>query len=150
MRFAFFLACLLSIIALSAIDLGFDKETLSIKPYLSDPSSCLSCHTEADKPMLHDTALSCDALCLTCHADFTASHHPIGIRNRHADPSLVLTKYGRIGCRTCHDLHVKRFDTRPWKSETLYQRIFNRQDRYKTYFLFKQNTNGELCRQCHF
>jgi len=150
MRFVFFLASLLSIISLSAIDLGFDRETISIKPYLTDPASCLSCHKETEESMLRDTALSCDTHCLSCHGDITVAHHPTGIRNRRTDATLVLTKFGRIGCRTCHDLHVKRFDSEAWKSETLFQRIFNHQERYKTYFLFKKNTNGELCRQCHF
>ena len=68
MKWQSFLIFFAVLFASFALDASFDNETVAIKPYLADSSSCLSCHSPQEKDtLLKDTAKSCDNKCLTCH-----------------------------------------------------------------------------------
>jgi hypothetical protein len=77
-------------------------------------------------------------------------HHLIDRKLPVAPPAaLQLTSQGLNGCSTCHDLGQPRFDQVRWKAESLYDRLFRRQPRYRTYFLVFRNDRGQLCKTCH-
>ena len=113
--------------------------------YSSDP--CLDCHTaEEAKEFRGRTAASCSNYCLTCHS----GHHKIDIwLIRKPDVNLPLKDEEKITCYTCHDLIKKRYDDVSWRSESLFDSIFNKKDIYKTYYLRINNRDGSLCKSCH-
>ena len=60
-----------------------------------------------------------------------------------------LSENKKIACITCHDLNNKRYDKTSWKSESLYDRVFSKPTKYKTYYLVIKNNEGQLCITCH-
>ncbi len=129
---------------------ALDPETEKIMPFVSSKSACLKCHNgTALTGSINNTGAACDTLCLECHRDMDR-HHGVGMRpfNR-PGANLRLTHNKKIACITCHDLNFHRFDSAPWRSESLFEKIFSRKERYKTYYLIINNSNGQLCKKCH-
>ncbi|MCU0822061.1 MAG: hypothetical protein MUC95_06245 [Spirochaetes bacterium] len=128
----------------------FDEETNKIMPFISSKSSCIKCHDIKEiNDSFNNTAIACDTLCLSCHRDMD-KHHGVGMRPyKKVSAGIRLSGKNKIACITCHDLNLKRFDDRPWRSESLFEKIFSRDERYKTYYLIINNSNGELCKICH-
>jgi nitrate/TMAO reductase-like tetraheme cytochrome c subunit len=129
---------------------AFDPETKKIMPFVSSKSSCIKCHQmknfHYDK---NDPAIACDASCLECHKNMD-KHHSVGIRpDNRLRPNLRLTQKNKIACITCHDLNFNRFDDASWRSESLFEKLFNKKDSYKTYYLIINNSDGQLCKKCH-
>lgn len=108
---------------------------------------CRQCHSKEEAESFKGkTARSCSNNCLTCHK----SHHKYNIYLKHNPrKELPLRKDQKITCFTCHNLTQKRFDTTPWKSESLFEHFFKRQEMYKTYYLRIKNNEGALCINCH-
>lgn len=114
-------------------------------------SACTQCHA-ADEPRLSAVGArgACDTQCAQCHAATTAGHHPVGAAVPElASPALHRSSEGRVACRTCHDLTKAATDSVPWRSQSLYDAVFRRQSRYKTYVLALRNDRGQLCQSCH-
>ncbi len=125
-----------------------DPETLTIMPFVEDSSYCRKCHS-AEETELADPSQACSTYCVSCHEDKSA-HHTVGAALPGEQPrGLALSRRGLIACTTCHDLRTRRFDSVPWKSESLFGRVFRRAPRYKTYYLVIRNNKGQLCRECH-
>jgi hypothetical protein len=84
-----------------------------------------------------------------CHKD-VEKHHPVGPEVEERDKvSLPLLGDKKVGCISCHDLKTARTDTRSWKSQSLFARMFQSQRTYKTYYLRINNSDGKLCKSCH-
>jgi len=111
---------------------------------------CLACHpSEKDQAKLTEPTRSCDANCVRCHKD-VEKHHPVGPEVEERDKvSLPLLGDKKVGCISCHDLKTARTDTRSWKSQSLFARMFQSQRTYKTYYLRINNSDGKLCKSCH-
>ena len=89
---------------------------------------------------------------MSCHEKRSdlERHHPVGVSlSMVPNPTLKLTSKGKNACFTCHDLSRPRYDTVRWKSASLFDRLFRKESRYKTYFLLMQNDRGQLCQNCH-
>jgi hypothetical protein len=113
--------------------------------------SCRSCHPGDGARWESRRSRPCSKYCLSCHAPKEMEkHHPVGGKlPATPPPGLLLTGEGTTGCSTCHDLGKPRFDKVRWRSESLYDRLFRRQPRYRTYFLAVRNDRGQLCKACH-
>jgi len=129
---------------------GLDKETLKAMPFVSDRKYCLRCHQkDEDKKRFDNLTMACDKCCVQCH-DGMEKHHSVGmVIEEKNKPNLPLTGSGRLNCVTCHDLKIRKYDSRCWKSQSLFDRVFARKDKYRTYYLRINNHDGKLCRICH-
>lgn len=119
---------------------------------LEQPSACQPCHQEDGAARWASYRQQpCSPYCLTCHLPKDmAQHHAIGVPlPRAAGKDLRLTSEGRMACTTCHRLSTPRRDQVRWRAESLYGRLFRRQDSHLTYFLVIRNDRGQLCRACH-
>jgi len=131
---------------------GLDNETKKIMPFVDDTSYCTRCHTSSDiQNKLGDPAITCDIYCLTCHKTITQkNHHPVNIKmTEPVEHDFHYSKFKKIMCVTCHDLHVDRFDSSPWKSQSLFDLTFRKKKKFKTYYLTIQNNKGQMCKTCH-
>jgi len=144
MRWVMILFASLSIAAQEPADMPGNRA-------LKDASACTACHQDAQKRWTTHRARPCTPYCLTCHTQAAmAQHHSVDVPLLKSLPTpLPLTKEQRMGCSTCHDLSRAREDLVPWKAESLFDRMFRKQRRYKTYFLVQRNERGQLCRTCH-
>ncbi len=115
-------------------------------------AACASCHAkDLSVRFPAHKGRPCTPYCLTCHfKDSKDQHHSVGspLRKKPADARL-LTEGDRTGCKTCHDLSTQRYDQVRWRSESLFDRMFRSQARYKTYLLVYRNDRGQLCLTCH-
>lgn len=129
---------------------AIDKDTEKIMPFVNDNSFCLECHSREELDTRYtDPAKACDDYCNKCHKE-RESHHPVGMEVTFDIPdNILLREGGRLACVSCHDLKNPRMDDKPWKAKSLFGRIFRRQVAYKTYYLIKNNSKGQLCKNCH-
>ena len=122
-----------------------------------DKSSCAGCHVEnkTHNPTEYEKdkfTTDFSSFCMECHdnGDMT---HPINVEVDYDIPEdLVLADESRITCVTCHTVHGDHESDRPWSSSSFLGRlgsIFNGKKAYKTYFLRRNNSSGELCLTCH-
>jgi hypothetical protein len=146
----------LGITVLATVALGEEKprapdhEAQKAMPVVEQTRDCLACHTsEKDKAKLVETTRSCDANCMRCHKEME-KHHPVGPEVEETDKvSLPLLGDKKVACISCHDLRTAPNDTRSWKSQSLFARLFQGQATYKTYYLRINNSGGKLCKACH-
>lgn len=135
---------------LSVFVWGYDKETAKIMPFVSSNKYCFECHKANDMNISSDTTKPCPNICLKCHKDMTG-HHKINLKiSKKLNFNFPLTKRNRIACYTCHDLKIKRYDSTPWRSESLFDSVFASSKLYKTYYLIIKNNDGDLCKKCHY
>ncbi len=91
-------------------------------------------------------------VCLECHPQKAATH-PIQITTSYSVPKdLPLSKTRKIACTTCHNPHIARFSDRSWIPRSIFQKLndlLKRKKQYKTFFLRRNNAEGELCMSCH-
>ncbi len=126
----------------------FDNETLKVHPFVQSASYCTKCHSRNDRK-ISDQTRPCADFCYTCHQNIK-NHHAVDVKITEKRPGeLRLTDKKRLTCVTCHSPENARFDGSSWKAESLYERTFGAKSRYKTYFLIKQNNDGQLCKTCH-
>jgi ribosomal protein L37AE/L43A len=142
-----FVMLLLTGIAVFA-QLSIDLETEKIMPFVTNKKICMDCHAQKQPNVVNEPYKACDTYCLTCHNDMSVKHHPSGIRMRKIPEAIELTSTQRMACISCHNLAEKRFDTSPWRSQSLYDSLFSSK-KHHTYYLKVKNTNGELCLRCH-
>lgn len=127
--------------------------------FMSDPARCLDCHETAPQRgvddylsvSFKDTIVS---LCATCHpGEHLREEHPVEIRPGSAVPEdLHLDSAYTITCATCHDPHGPHEAGRPHTPQTFWDRalaLVGRERVYRTRFLRRANTAGELCLACH-
>jgi hypothetical protein len=114
------------------------------------PAACVACHSsQKDRSKLADPSRPCDASCGRCHTDMT-KHHPVGGGVAQKEKiGLPLLSGDRLGCMSCHDVQTARTDTRSWKSQSPFDRLFRRRALYQTYYLRINNSDGKLCKTCH-
>jgi hypothetical protein len=128
--------------------IAFDIESIKIHPFIQSTTSCLQCHSKNDKKIIN-TTVTCSQFCLSCHKD-NKNHHAINVKLREKLPEeFKLTDKNRLTCITCHNLNNNRFDNSSWKAESLYEKAFSGKSQYKTYYLIKKNSSGQLCKTCH-
>jgi hypothetical protein len=143
----------LSVVTATAVaQLGAREERIVPHVAATSRTACAQCHT-AEDPRLAAAAPrgACDTQCAQCHgATTTAGHHPVGAAVQAlASPALPRSSEGRIACRTCHDLTRPATDSVAWRSQSLYDAVFRRQARHRTYALALRNDKGQLCQSCH-
>jgi len=128
-----------------------DSDTLKIMPFISDSSACLECHDQTEMTARYlELAFPCDHICQKCHQAEMAAHHKTGMAiTFKTRGSLRLGTGNRLICISCHDLTGPRFSPTPKKAQSLFQRMFKSQAKYKSYYLVVDNRNGQLCRMCH-
>ena len=148
-KFIFLPAAVLVFLFILIPDTG-DDGTEKIMPFVNDHSYCLECHSREElNTRCTDPARTCDTFCEKCHKDMDA-HHKVGMEVSFKVPGNIFLINGkRLGCISCHDLKNRRFDDKPWKANSLFGRLFERKEKYKTYFLIKNNSKGQLCKACH-
>jgi hypothetical protein len=128
---------------------ALDNESLTIHPFLQSGTYCMDCHAKDNKIKITDTSPVCSQYCVTCHKSME-NHHAINIKIKEQLPDeFVLTAKKRVACFTCHNIKSNRLDTSSWKAESLYEKVFKGEKKYKTYFLIKKNNEGQLCKTCH-
>lgn len=113
---------------------------------------CLGCHRDdAPARFEKDRLQPCAPFCLSCHPPREMDkHHTIGRKlDRPLRRELRLDAKDQLTCATCHHLGRPRFDSVRWRSESLFDRAFRRQERHKTYLLAFRNDRGQLCKACH-
>ena len=127
-----------------------DPETVRDMPFVADRTACLGCHAgEEGARRLEDPGAACSSFCTTCHKE-REKHHSVGTPiEGDKVPALPLTRDRRTACFTCHDLKHPRWDRNPWKAQSLFDRLFGGESRYRTYYLAMPNGRGQLCRVCH-
>ena len=126
---------------------------------LEDGEKCTQCHPEKpssqpgpvytfQKIRMRDNFTE---VCTACH-EYGERSHPTDIEIDFDVPADLPVFYGKVTCATCHYPHGES------KSETRYVSasalnklgsIFSRKKSFKTYFLRRENTDGELCLACH-
>jgi hypothetical protein len=141
---------LMAATATSADDKAPNHEAVKAMLMAAQIRDCMACHpSDKDKPKLVEPTRSCDANCLRCHKD-TEKHHPVGPEVEEKDKvSLPLLGINKVACIGCPDLKTTQTDTRSWKAQSLFARLFQGQPRYKTYYLRINNSDGQLCKTCH-
>lgn len=120
--------------------------------HLDEPAACAPCHgLEAVNRWATARHRPCTQLCLTCHSqEDMAKHHPVGTQlTKPIKTRLSLTGDRRTACATCHDLSRPRHDRVRWKADSLFGRLFRKQEKYPTYYLAIRNDRGQLCLACH-
>ncbi len=144
------IAVILFLLIFAAAIYAIDTETQKIMPFVSNDSECIKCHIDQNiQVKIERPSKADDAFCMKCHNNMKA-HHPVGIRMKGTIPDgLELTTKNKIACFSCHNLEHKRFDDAPWKAESLYDSMFKKQNKYKTYYLIEKNNEGQLCSKCH-
>jgi hypothetical protein len=149
MRKIFLLSgCIICIIVIYSLCIALDNENLTIHPFLQSETYCMDCHSK-DKKHQTETGAVCSQMCMTCHKDMD-NHHAINLKISEKLPSeFMLSSKKRVACITCHNIHNIRFDEVSWKAESLYEKVFKDEKKYKTYYLVKRNNEGQLCKTCH-
>ncbi len=90
------------------------------------------------------------SMCTSCH-DEGPANHMVGAQPDFPVPAdLPLDGERRITCLTCHHTHGSLKSDRPWCTVSLLDRLFGRERLHKTYLLRRNNTDGELCKACHY
>ncbi len=127
--------------------------------FMQDVHQCQRCH-ETIPDAKHDDFTSVTfkkdivTLCVECHTPLVNhDKHPVDIRPERPVPiDLHLDNYLSITCVTCHDPHGKAFADFPYVPRTWFDRVLQAwrgEESYRTFFLRKSNTDGELCLSCH-
>lgn len=148
------------IVALSLIPLlsfsvdNEDARSAGCWPQASVPTphaTCNACHKDGESRWAARQARPCTNYCMSCHKKAEMSrHHTVGtVLPKSPNDALHLTADKKLACFTCHDLSRQRYDQVRWKATSLYDRMFRKENRYKTYFLAQQNDQGQLCLECH-
>lgn len=152
-------ACLLLIalilpVVVYSLDDAEDAHSTGCLPKGSAATSaaaCAACHKDAAQRFGSNPVRACTPYCMTCHkqADMDR-HHTVGTAlPKTPETDLYLTAGKKVVCSTCHDLSRARYDQVRWKATSLFDRMFHKENRYKTYFLAMRNDEGQLCLSCH-
>jgi len=117
----------------------------------SPASVCSSCHEDGLKRWSSKQYQPCTSYCMTCHKKpEMIRHHSVGnLLPTAPGNALRLTSEMKLACVTCHDMSRTRYDDVRWKAASLFDRMFRKEGRYKTYFLVMRNDEGQLCITCH-
>ena len=140
----------------------FSQES-EFHPFINDKNLCSTCHVTYQTANTSGNTISYIVVnvdsshihtyvCLGCHPH-KAEVHPVQITSSFPVPKdLPVSKMREITCTTCHNPHFSRYSSRPWIPRSFLQ-ILNdfvkRKKQYKTYFLRRNNSKGELCMSCH-
>lgn len=135
------------ILSIDGLTVNFNSETIKIMPFVNDASYCIKCHKNSQFP---EPAKACKTYCSTCHKENNTNHHITDVPlKQKRDFPFELTRRNKITCRTCHDLKTGRHASSPWKAVSLYESIFSKKKKHKTYYLILKNDKGQLCKNCH-
>ena len=114
---------------------------------------CEACHMAGTNDQ-NFTGLKNDisAACIACHPHEDANHPVMVIPDFKVPADLPLSGSKELTCITCHNPHNPRFSNRSWQAKSIAGKmgdIFRRGKQHKTYFLRRNNANGDLCFTCH-
>jgi hypothetical protein len=119
-----------------------------------DEKNCYTaaCHTK-EQGIIKEDALekNCIAYCsqTDCHPNRNEHHRVAVALPAKSGLPLYLGQNNMVVCATCHNLANSRYDTKPWRSMSLFGRVFKQAKKYPTYYLIINNIKGQLCKQCH-
>jgi hypothetical protein len=129
--------------------------------FMKDETRCLWCHLDktAEEPPEHSLAragkftarfrLDMDKVCLSCHGQ-SKNEHPIGVIPTTSVPGdLPLNDRGEMSCLTCHAAHAPQYSDRNWVSVSFMDRVIRRSRLKRTFYLRRNNVQGDLCFACH-
>ena len=134
---------------LSMNSFAYDASTKKDMPFVTTAKYCLKCHTREEALSYRNrTTKPCSVYCMTCHKNLGA-HHKVNLFLSGKIPKDIALHKNKVACFTCHDLKKKRFDKVSWKSESLFESMFQSKDIYRTFFLIEWNNEGQLCKKCH-
>lgn len=129
--------------------LAIDTSTQKDMPFVTSSKYCVQCHTTEEALSFRTrTTKSCNTYCKTCHEDIGA-HHPTNMKLEGTTGKGIALLNDKVACFSCHDLKKKRFDSIPWKAQSLYENLFKSKKVYPTYFMIENNSEGQLCKRCH-
>lgn len=127
--------------------------------FMSDPEKCSQCHIGTPKEGIDDyttVEFKKDIVCFCqdCHQEeHFQDLHPLDVRPEVTVPKdFFLANYSMLTCITCHDPHMKAHAKERYVSVNILERLksflfFEKE--FKTYFLRRNNSKGELCSSCH-
>ncbi len=90
-------------------------------------------------------------MCTECHG-YGEESHPTDLHPEFSIPKDPPLKDDKITCLTCHLPHNEYYSDRRWVSSSgmsKFAGIFGRKKKHRTYFLRRNNSQGELCLACH-
>ncbi len=120
-------------------------------PVADDVKRCAVCH-EVPSPTHTSSRLrsDIDTVCKGCHPRDAANHRIGNTPPFPVPPDLRLSPEGTLSCVTCHDPHTPRWSNRAWQAKSLAGSIRTMfVKKHKTYFLRRNNAQGDLCLACH-
>lgn len=136
---------------------GAGSKAVRINPMVQDSAQCGVCHENAQVASLGPSNPfpvrgNISEICAKCHESHV-SNHPVRVVPSFKVPGdLPVTPAGEISCVTCHNPHNERYSDRAWQARSLAGKFggwFNRKKEFETYFLRRNNAQGELCLACH-
>lgn len=152
-----FTSLLIAILGLFSVIFGQESQ---LHPFVNDENLCGTCHatyqiagsSAAYIVVKADSSLLPTDVCLECHPQGETCH-PVRITVSFQIPKdLPLSKNNELTCVTCHNPHYSKFSDRPWVARSFISKMndtVRRKNQYKTYFLRRNNAQGELCLCCH-
>lgn len=88
------------------------------------------------------------SICLSCHR--IQQGHKVGIYCDFPVPAdLPLNAQNQIICVTCHYMHGSPSSDKPMANFSFMDKLFNAERLRKSYYLRRNNGDGELCLVCH-
>ena len=130
--------------------LGFSLEE-EAPLHAATAAACVSCHEDGQQRWTLSQYQPCTPYCIACHKKPEMErHHTVGTLLEGIPANVLhLSSDKKVACNTCHDMSRTRYDSERWKAASLYDRMFHKETRYKTYFLVMRNDKGQLCLTCH-
>jgi hypothetical protein len=120
--------------------------------FMDDKGRCEECHISTPvKPgglFIKDVV----SICRECHFDTHGMSHPVDIRPETGGSiPLALDHEGTMTCATCHDPHMDPYSATPYVRKGIIDKLKGMfsQSGYRTYYLRRPNTEGQLCLLCH-
>lgn len=135
------------------------EESVNPHAFMGDPEKCTTCHDKAPVLGVDDFTTvtfndSIMVLCSGCHEDaHLREEHPVEVRPEFEIPTdFHLDSDYTMTCTTCHEPHgdfIARTRFVPPRFWEKVSALIRPPERFRTYFLRRSNTHGEMCLSCH-
>ncbi|MBI3815491.1 MAG: hypothetical protein HY279_13630 [Nitrospinae bacterium] len=124
--------------------------------FIDDQSKCIDCHRTKPESLPVpgkiqgnvDFKIDFNNMCNNCHRhEGGKMGHPVGVKPKAITPAdLLLDENGKLTCLTCHKTHMGHIHKR--KSLSICGGLFSSGEE-RSYFLRRDNSEGDLCLACH-